>query len=615
MLVANPVLVAHNNFAHYREGPLESILDDNFELGLDSIAVEEIEVEKQPQQVTTSPTPVMQQPKQDLYAKEMELLTLMSKKLEQEAPFDYTMENIIETACAKCEWLIEADDMIQMDVMDETNRILKKNLLYEMMAQDKRSAKILALHDRLNEVYLKGAVVSPQQKRHIEGLISATHLVAQNPREDDFFKECSKPRKRGRAKISAQPKKPHVVDALRGEYISSKKAVNIFSELIGDEVNGMPVDTPIPEEEVDPYELTDKYKVFLHVLQQMHENLASQQNYGAYIKDVVALTEKEGIDWPLQKLFGCILNMEALIGCQLVEDIQFNEGEQVYYCSYTGDRIEAGDDVYLIRLLEPCPVRHRMWRIHKSLPEREFEAPEFTKSVRAFFIKKTVITPTGLFCRRHFDNDAAYLKRYESFFDDSKRPKKKEKREPTTTMKPAQASTSSPLIVARHSRLWTKIDDMRRLLYTHGLERREVKGKRFDDELRRINTLLNTHTDMDICLRSMIDPYYYGDDDDDDARNAFLEDMAFMLAQFMRHLFVAPLPSTFLMADIERCECEGNKVALHQLLVRSGVKTIDEDRISASEEFRECKFLFMALFSHFFPYKEIEEALELFDML
>ena len=532
---------------------------------------------------------LQQQQKQDLYSKEYELIQLLDKKLSVPAPFDYTVEDIINTAG---DWLL---DDLQLDSMDRTNALFKEGFLLELILHDKRSGKIATLHDRLQQIRLRG-----ENSDEVDRLIAQTYHIAKSPWKDDFYIECSKPKKRGRISDADRKKTPHIIDNLRSDYISSQKVSNIFNESLSP-ANGADTDV------TDPANFTDKYKVFLRVLEIVHDNIPSKENYGAYINNTVKLIQNADTKWPLAKLFGAILNMECLLGITLIENIQFDANEQTYYCSYTGDKISVGDDVHHIRVLLNDADRYRRWRILKTIPEREFESPDFTKSVRAFFIKKTVVAPMGLF---YTPFDESYRAYHSDYFE----PEKKK-------MKYEVATSVARVTVSRESKIWHKMDSMRELIFLHNLGNKVVSGKTFDDEMARVHHLLEAVRDSSDaakqtqeCLFNMVEPYCT----EKQQQGVFTKRFITILLQFVGCFFTIHAKEALGIDDVKNCDCSGNKIPLMYLLemlrqlqshpTSSALENkfveieqrCDGD-ISQFPEYKANGFLFLSLFNYLFP--------------
>lgn len=537
------------------------------------------------------------QSKQDLYAKEYALLRQLEDEENLPRLYDYTTEDIIVEADAQCEWLLEND--ININVMNNTNALARRNFEFELLCQDKRGAKIVALHDRFVEIALRADVSEAQ----FDALIAQTHKIAQNPAKDQFLLKCSEPKKRGRTSDADRLKTHNVIDALRKDYITAKKAG----------------DTTTPNDEIV---LTDKYRVFLSLLRLFHDNAQTRDNYGLYLEKMnrlIAYVDRENIEWPMRDLMRSILNMEACIG---IDEIEIGEdaNENAYYCSYSGERIKPGDSVYHIRILEYSHDRHKKWRIIKDRPIREFESPEFMNDVHVFFVKRHFVSLTGLWFR---DFDEAYKTHHKAYFEKEthgggdgshQSPQKRQRKSSSLVYK----QTTSRITLDTEGHVWQRMKYMRDYINEHNLGHKAVRGKTFAAEVQRIHTLLDdivdSHT-LQINLCEIISAYYTGDKEDDEACMAHLNRLMFVVLNFIDLFYrVAPYEDG---TDRPLTEIDTKVVVLRLLLDLSQQRrahpsytTLDNEfeRINREvtdlnhyTEFSENNFLFLSLFDYLFP--------------
>lgn len=531
-----------------------------------------------------------QQSKQELYAKEYALIKQLETNEKEPCLYDYTTEDIIVSASAHCDWLLEND--IHVEVMNNTNRLLRRNVEFELLCQDKRSVKIVSLHDRFMELALREDV----SEEELTALIAQTHEIAQIPEKDALLLKCLEQKKRGRTSDADRLKTVNIVDALRKESISPKKPVT------GDSNN-----TTTNQEIV----LTDKYRVFLSLLKLVHENAQTKDNYGAYLEKINRLVGMDStkVDWPMQTLMKSILNMEACLGINEIESIDITP-EEVYYCSYSGDLIKRGDNVYHIRILEYSHERHKKWRINKNRPNREFESPEFMESVRAFFVKKHFISLTGLWYR-DFDEvyKALHSEKHQNMHNKIMNNKKKKQR---TTLK----QEVSRISVKKDGHLWQRMTYMRDFINEHNLDNKEVNGKTFNSETQRINTLLANITDthsLQVGLCDIISAYYKGDDDDN--KMAFVNRLMFVILNFIdvfyhvdachddtyRPLTVFDTKDCTLRLLLDISYQRRNHSSYN--IIGNEFEKIDKymSDVNKYDEFSDNNFLFLSIFDYLFP--------------
>lgn len=508
------------------------------------------------------------QSKQDLFAREYGLVKQIEDSRDEPRLYDYTMEDVIEAAATHCEWLLDQD--IDVPIMNNTNHLLRHNVEYELLTQDKRSAKIVSLHDRFTELALR--------EGNTPALIAKTYATTQDPSHDQLLLKCAEPKKRGRTSDADRLKIPNAVDALRKEYITPRKAI----------------EPPLTNVEMAIEAAnTDKYKVFMATLRLVHENALTSDNYGAYIDKINRLIEMKGIDWPMQSLMRDIANMEALLGLTETEMTGLEENE-IYYCSCSGDRIKDGDLLYVIRILLYSHERHQKWRILKNKPSREFESPEFMDSVRVYFVKKQFISLTGLWLRDFSDE-------YKSHYPDHFMPSKRAKHEQKNTV-----------AVNKESHVWQRVNHMRELIHQHHLENRIVKGKTFSGEMTRINGLLQNITDqhsLQTNLQAMIEPYCSSQSSEENT--AIANQLMYAILDFLDVLFTVTCATGSLgTRDIEDTTL---RLLLDLSIQRGRHATYDatsnefkklegtKGELKQHRLFNENNFLFVALFDYFFP--------------
>ncbi len=536
--------------------------------------------------------------KQELYSKEYALIQQLENRANEPMLYDYTTEDIIEGASAHCSWLLDND--IHVDKMNNTNALLRRNLEFELLCQDKRSAKIVSLHDCFVELALREDV----DEKELASLIAQTYKISKDPETDQLLKKCLEQKKRGRTSEADRKKTPNIVDALKKESISPRKPILPLNE-----------NTTGKQEIV----LTDKYKVFLSLLSLVHHNAQTNDNYGAYLEKINKLVDMDStkIDWPMQSLMKSIKNMEACLGIKEIENIDIMDDE-VYYCSYSGDRIKHGDSVYHIRILEYSHERHKKWRIIKNRPNREFEAPEFMESIKAFFIKKDFISLTGLWYR---DFDDSYKAQHASFFNTEIRPQKK------------QRSVSQPkprIIIKKDGHLWQRMNYMRNYIDQHNLEHKEVRGKTFSDERQRIHTILDEINDshsLQVGLCDIIGAYC--NEEDNDTKMAYINRLMYVLLNFIDIFYTVsscedgthrPLTSR----DTEICALRLLLDVSYQRrnhpsynVLGNEFEKIDKGAtdVNQYDEFRENNFLFLSVFDYFFPTTVIKKESEAIEVL
>ena len=520
--------------------------------------------------------------KQDLFAKECELLTTVARLTEEKSLFDYTAQEIIETGLAKTDFLSTEYDLREAQ-LSEMMRLMKNNTLMELAYRDKRSKKILELADRLEETYLK-----EYEERgdagvaQLNDIVGTSYRMTQDPENDETMIKNSQPKKRGRTREEERRKKPNAIELHRKEWATCKRthaAINgdddegdrtktaaatkkkkkktkmgIFSSKLEkeeEEADEEEADEEEAEEEEDDstgknqLEQSDRYKTFIMVLKLLHDNIQSTENHGFYLVGMHQLMnkmrERPDYAWPMRELCEAILHMQMCLGIETIENIQLTPDEE-YYCSYSGQRIHTGDTVKHIRILVKDHYRHNRWEILKSIPDRRFESPEFMDSVRAFFIKTPVVSLPGLFYRDFSDS---YKANYPEYFkpgiatttttasapkqdnEETGRAWINTKNKTTTT-----TTTTEEDVVKPVNSLWHQLDTLRK---------KRRKKTSFSRERRHVSELLDVTDDQrpfTSVLADIILMYWQCDDaDDDDAKLAFTNEYIFLLTNMVTTLF------------------------------------------------------------------------------
>ena len=554
--------------------------------------------------------------RQDLFARECDLLQQAQRLTAGESLFDYTLVDIQEMAAAKCSWLSSEYDLKET-TLTETTRLLKANLLHELVLRDKHAKKIVDLEDRLEETYL-----DEYEKRGDRGVrrlnkrVHNSYGITQNPARDELMKKNSRPKKRGRIRDSEREKKPSAIELHRKEWATSKKT---GSEGVGDTslaVNPVPpklkksvrsgrpslifakdlknkkkkkktatiptqsnnddddddddeddedataiMDVDRTEQQSTPViEQSDKYKTFIGVLRMLHDNIQGPENYGYYLCGIHKLVEKARanaqkqppVEWPMLELCEAILRMEQCLGIDTIESIAL-EPDEVYYCSYSGQRINSGDRVTHIRLLVRSHHRHNRWVIMKSLPDRKFEAPEFTSSVRAFFVKSPQCSLRGLVYR---DFEPAYKAKYSRYFDADKKQKRRDDDDDAVVItatigvagratKICRVGASSPCPLVQQPRLvlyttdntvWCQLREMCVQLKAEqdgDLNRESLRVKQALDS---VGVESGDPGELANALRIIIEPYATDQED----RRQFLNKCIYLLLNIVDTMFKAP---------------------------------------------------------------------------
>lgn len=371
--------------------------------------------------------------------------------------------------------LIELVDELNEASITEMIRTFINTLLLQLISQDKKGVKVLEIMNKFHELYItstKNNMGKNDYTRfdYLNQLIDATFKQACDIKSDPIYLNYSQTKQRGRRREEDKLEDPNEVDSIRCNSISaaqasdnnttndrdtavsSSVAANVLN--IVDGLNQKKRVTKSNKErkkrELIYHPPNDEYKVLLNTMKIIYDNLPRETNHGGYQKElrqwirdyeVVALgkttatpptttttpqtnTSPPPVQWPLWRLLRAICNMQYMTDIRLRKNFQ-TKGK-LFYCDYSGDLIQDGEDIYIIEIYENDIVRFIKWDINKTRPNREFESEELLKSNRMFFLKKTRCSPVSLF-PKSFSSE--YKSHYPSYFYSKEERRSTEKKE------------------------------------------------------------------------------------------------------------------------------------------------------------------------------------------
>jgi hypothetical protein len=345
----------------------------------------------------------------------------------------------IYTTCY-CKLIEIIDDLDEASITVMINNFVN-TILLQLISQDKKGVKVLEIMNKFHELYISSTKNNLGKNDYarfdsLNRLIDVTFKQACDIKNDPIYLNYSQTKQRGRRREEDKLETPNEVDSIRCNSISAAVASDQQSPPTstsqmdggGDTDPSQKKRATKSNKERKKRELifhppNDEYKVLLKTMKLINDSLPRETNHGGYQKELhqwIRDYEKAKSNavspppvWPLWRLLRVICNMQYMTEIRLRKNLQ-TKGS-IYHCDYSGERINDGDDIYIIELYENDIVRFIKWDINKTRPNREFESEELFKSNRMFFIKKTRCSPVSLFPTSF---SPQYKAHYKSFFKD-----------------------------------------------------------------------------------------------------------------------------------------------------------------------------------------------------
>lgn len=302
------------------------------------------------------------------------------------------------------------------DQIRSAARAMVRRMILELFTVDEKGAKMKQILSQLEELYLlkdppsssssskKSTSAACHERVAIKGGKSnfinvdaihrnteKTHKQSLLDESDPFKEKCSGPKKRGRHSSQTKDNRPDRVDQIKSSHILSQKSV---PPIVYDPSDEQFYISSSSNGVIGVQNMVDYYQVFLLELDIFNDCIPRPSNHGAFLiwlnKGVRCLTPKE---WPMHGMMKSIMNMERLFPLKKKRI----EKDGVYRCAYTGQRLRAGEEVWHVRILVNDGERYKQWVIGQKLPPSPPNAPEFMRSVKAYYIKTKVTGLVSLF--------------------------------------------------------------------------------------------------------------------------------------------------------------------------------------------------------------------------
>jgi hypothetical protein len=434
-------------------------------------------------------------------------------------------------------------------------------MILELFTVDECGTKVRQILTELDETFLLGDKVkratgtslssssnseSEKKRRIIQGgrsnFINADAVHASTLKtytesmstDDAFFRQCSSAKKRGRRPTAKRNQQPDRIDLIKSSHILSQKSVapttyNEEEDKFYTMANALHVILAASSSSSGVQSSVDFYPVFRKVLENFHHCIPRAENHGLYtarLDSAVRLLRPQ--QWPAMGLVCSLMNMER---CFPLRQVNVPSDGGPYHCAYSGLQLVPGERVWHLRLLVCDGARHTKWYTDAKPPPVPMIAPEFTRSIRAYFIKCSIVGPRSLFYKQRDGGDGDGIHRVKSKFSTVMIPTHRLLADstPPPPSKGAPQTTVNPTVPSTHlqslNTLWILMNKLRYFI-TH----EELDDCIYSEKQRDISYKMQ--------LQQMIDLYERDSDT-----------MDIMMA-FRSYLFIGALVSNFGNVDV-----------------------------------------------------------------
>lgn len=358
--------------------------------------------------------------------------------------FSLPFSDVLETVHDRCPLAMQRVVEKRQAQVEKVVETFVMRMILEMFTVDDRGTKIRQILQELDETYLlkdpprrvtsssNGGEKKQQPKRgiivggrgnfiNVDAVHRSTNKTFDESMSSDdaFYKACSNAKKRGRRPVSEKNKQTDRIDLIKASHILSQKSVApvTYSEeedkfytmanCIAESLDAAP--TAVVTTGYGIQSPVDFYPVFRVCLKNFHACIPNPaNNHGAFLATLSkAMRLLSPNEWPMHGLCKSLMNAELIFplkkvlvpGCGGPNDDIDVEGatRPQYHCAYSGLTLEPGEEVWHLRVLVYSGKRYRKWVIGGKLPPCPMMARKFTRSVRAYFIKLSVVGPFSLF--------------------------------------------------------------------------------------------------------------------------------------------------------------------------------------------------------------------------
>ena len=289
--------------------------------------------------------------------------------------------------------------------------------------------------------------------------ISERCIAQSQPESDEIEIHFSKAKKRGRHQKIRNEMIINPVEAMAGELIEKRQTLshahaqckaNNNANSPNSSNNNSASSSPSGSSTNGGQKVNgiDYYPIFKETLNVFNRCTPKTNNHGFYIQRLIQFIRTlDSQVWPLHGLMSMANNMNYCVRAQKVT-MKFDRTVKRFYCCFSGMELRDGETVTCIRIIENDAERLKEWRQNPPVDRKPFEAPEFTRSVGAFYMKEKLCCPSTLFFTTFSDR---YKAQFPDCFDGSNAPiipspVKKQEPAVTTTNSKKKRKISSVLV-------------------------------------------------------------------------------------------------------------------------------------------------------------------------
>jgi hypothetical protein len=275
------------------------------------------------------------------------------------------------------------------DVNIELFHALIRRTILELLSFCDKGRKIRTMMMELEKLYMtKQYKADFKNSDNVHQLIDATIRLIDNPTSDVFYQKYSGVLDKGRHSRKEKENQPNRVDAIRKTYIMSRKQVPPIR--YDETTKTFYIETTQSLDkslDISNYQI-DLYPLFVKVLRVQNEVIPRPNNHGHYLNKLFSMMRHlSSKQWPMKGLVRSIIRMERVLEKR---KIRVPDNGVTYYCAYSGIKLEPGEEVWHVRILLNNLDRHNTWHIDGKQPREPNTAPDYTSSIRAYFIKTQI---------------------------------------------------------------------------------------------------------------------------------------------------------------------------------------------------------------------------------
>ena len=321
-------------------------------------------------------------------------------------------QEIYELFCERAKPLkeeIEEDKPILMEIIDTFVTRMVLNLL----TQDKVAIKVRSdMIDRIESLYdhragvpISGVKNNFTHYDYVNAIINKRCKEALDQSSDEIYARFSEPKKRGRHPKLRPEEVINEIEVVAGEYIAKRLSLSQAAAVLA--ANNTTVRTIEQRSNAIDY-----YPIFKQTLAVYDKCLPKQNNHGFYIQRLMQMIRTlDSRVWPLHGLMSMVNNMNYCVHASTVK-MNFDRSKQRFYCCYSGTEIHDGETVTYLRVVENDAERLKEWRENPMMINKPFEAPEFTRSLAAFYMKRELCCASTLLFTPFSESYKAHFPEY-----------------------------------------------------------------------------------------------------------------------------------------------------------------------------------------------------------